>query len=49
VPLAFDISLAVRRGDSALHHALETALVRRRPDVERLLAEYGVPLAAADR
>jgi mxaJ protein len=42
---AFDISLAVRRGDTTLHRAVEAAMVRRRADVDAILAEYGVPRA----
>lgn len=44
-PLVFDIALAVRRGDSALHDSVEAVLQRRRADVAQLLADYGVPIA----
>jgi hypothetical protein len=37
----------VRRGDSALRDRLNVVLERRRADIERILAEYGVPLVAA--
>ena len=43
LPFTFAISLAVRRGDTALHAAVEAAMERRRGDVERILDEYGVP------
>jgi len=43
LPFVFDISLAVRRGDTAMHDSVEAALVRRRGDIDRLLARYGVP------
>ena len=43
LPFEFDISLAVRRGDTALHAAVESAMDRRRADVDRVLAHYGVP------
>jgi quinoprotein dehydrogenase-associated probable ABC transporter substrate-binding protein len=40
----FAISLGVRTEDSALRDRLEAALERRRPDIERILRRYGVPL-----
>lgn len=43
LPMAFDIGLGLRRGDSALREALETALARRRGDIEAVLARFGVP------
>jgi mxaJ protein len=43
LPLAFDISMAVRRDDATLASRLEEALDRRRSDVDRILAQYGVP------
>ncbi|MDY7227700.1 substrate-binding domain-containing protein [Hyalangium rubrum] len=43
LPFVFDISVGVRRGDKALKAELEAALSRRRPEVEALLTEYGVP------
>ena len=43
--LAFDISLAVRRGEEDLERRLQSVLDRRKPDIDRLLAEYGVPIA----
>jgi mxaJ protein len=39
----FDISLAVRPGDQTLKQELEAVLEKRRPDVDRILAQYGVP------
>jgi mxaJ protein len=42
---AFDISMAVRRGDSERRRLLETFIVDRRGDIDRVLAEYGVPRA----
>ena len=45
VPLAFDISMAVRRHDRALAEALDTAIARRAPEIRRVLSSYGVPLA----
>jgi mxaJ protein len=40
---AFDISMGVRRGDSARLRLLDRFIERRRADIDRLLAEYGVP------
>jgi mxaJ protein len=42
-PFVFDISMAVRRGDKERLQMLQDFLVRRRADIDRLLAEYGVP------
>jgi mxaJ protein len=43
LPFAFDISMAVRRGDTALRARLDHVIVRRRSEIDALLAEYGVP------
>ena len=43
LPLAFDIAVAVRKGDVQLRDRIDAALRRRRADVERILDEYGVP------
>jgi mxaJ protein len=43
VPLAFDISMAVRRGDSARKGLLDRFIERRRLEIEAILAEFGVP------
>jgi mxaJ protein len=45
LPFVFDIAMGVRRGDTTLRHTLDTVIVRRRRDIDRLLAEYGVPRA----
>lgn len=45
LPFAFDISMGVRRGDEALRDRLEDVLRRRRADIDRILADYGVPRA----
>jgi mxaJ protein len=41
---AFDISIGVRKGDTALKAKLEEALARRHDEIEHILAEFGVPL-----
>jgi mxaJ protein len=49
-PLAFefDIAVGVRKGEHALRGAIEAVLVRRSAEIERLLADYGVPLVGRD-
>ncbi len=43
LPFVYDISMGVRRGDDALLARLESFLERRRPDIDRILEDYGVP------
>jgi mxaJ protein len=43
LPMVYDISLGVRRGDTLLARELETALARRRGTVDSLLSAFGVP------
>jgi mxaJ protein len=43
LPFVFDIAMGVRRGDAALKEELDAILERRRPEIETLLDEYGVP------
>lgn len=49
LPMAFDISMAVRKEDEALRQEIDAALARRRPDVDAVLAAYGVPRLDAGR
>jgi mxaJ protein len=42
----FDISLAVRPGEQAFKHELEAVLDRKQAAIDRILSDYGVPLAA---
>lgn len=44
-PFSFAIAMGVRRGDRALRDRLDDFIVRRQPDLDRILAEYGVPRA----
>jgi mxaJ protein len=44
----FAIAMGVRRDDDSLRARLDAALARRRPEVERILRAYGVPLVPAD-
>jgi len=43
LPFVYDISMGVRRGDTELKDQLERILDKRRGDIDRLLADYGVP------
>ena len=43
LPFVFDISMGVRRGDTALREQLDREIERRRPEIERILDKYGVP------
>lgn len=45
LPFVFDIAIGVRRGESAFRDRLDGVLRRRRRDIDRLLASYGVPRA----
>jgi mxaJ protein len=42
-PFSFDIAMGVRRGDRALRERLDDFIVRRQADIDRILADYGVP------
>jgi mxaJ protein len=46
LPIAYDISMGVRRGDEALKARIEGILDRRHDDIQRILDSYGVPLVA---
>ena len=43
LPMVFDISMGVRREDTALRQEIEAAIARRRADIDAVLAAYGVP------
>jgi mxaJ protein len=45
-PFTFAIAMGVRRGDRALRDRLDDFIARRQPDLDRILADYGVPRAA---
>ena len=49
LPFVFDISLGVRREDTALRDEIDAFLARRRPAIDSLLAHYGVPRADGPR
>jgi len=43
LPFVFDISMGVRRGNDRLRDELNGVIARRRPEIDKILAEYGVP------
>ena len=43
LPFVFDISMGVRRGNDGLRERLNAIIERRRGDIDRILAEFGVP------
>jgi ABC-type amino acid transport substrate-binding protein len=46
VPFEFSIAIGVRKGDRALRDRLDEILVRRRADIDAILASYFVPRVA---
>jgi quinoprotein dehydrogenase-associated probable ABC transporter substrate-binding protein len=46
VPFTFAISAGVRPEDSTLRAQLDSALTARRPEIRRILHQYGIPLVA---
>jgi mxaJ protein len=47
LPFVFDISVGVRRGDDVLKNEIEAILARRRGEIAKILADYGVPRVEA--
>lgn len=47
LPMAFNIAMGVRRNDQSLRDKLDAELQRRRPEIRRLLASYGIPQETA--
>ena len=47
VPLSFDISMGVAKGNDELKGRLEAAIDRREAEIRAILEEYGVPLVPA--
>jgi len=45
----FDIAMGVRRRDSTRVAALDQEITRRHADIDRILADYGVPLLPVSR
>src|SRR5438270_12001431 len=44
-PMQFDVSVGVQKNDQRLLNAIDHVLVRRKGQIDRLLATYHVPLA----
>ena len=49
LPLVFDISMGVRRGDNALKAQLEQLIDRKQTEIQKILKDYGVPLLNLNR
>jgi len=49
LPFAFDIAMAVRRGDRALHDSLDAVIARRAADIRTILKRFDVPLVEATK
>ena len=45
LPFVFDIAMGVRHGETALRDSLDAVIARRQRDIDRILADYGVPRA----
>lgn len=45
LPFVFDIAMGVRRGESAFRDSLDAVILRRRREINRILADYDVPRA----
>jgi len=43
LPFVFDIAVGVRRGDSTFRASLDSVLLRRRPEIQRILDDYSIP------
>ena len=49
VPLSFDMSMGVKKGNGDLKRRLDTAIDRRQAEIRAILEEFGVPLIVAHR
>jgi mxaJ protein len=47
-PFSFAIAMGVRRGDRALRDRIDDFIARRQADIDRILADYGVPRVAQE-
>jgi mxaJ protein len=43
LPFVYEIAVGVRRGESAYRDKIQSVLERRKPEIDRVLDEYGVP------
>jgi mxaJ protein len=48
LPMAFSVSVGVRKRDAALRDQIDQVLHRRQVEVRKLLEEYGVPIVAGE-
>jgi len=46
-PFAYDIAMGVRRGDTTWRAQLDSELVRRRGEIQKILSDFGVPVVDA--
>jgi mxaJ protein len=44
IPMTFEMSMGVKKGDQALKAKLEEAIDRHQPEIRQVLEDYGVPL-----
>jgi quinoprotein dehydrogenase-associated probable ABC transporter substrate-binding protein len=49
VPLEFDLGIGVRKTDAMLKYILDFALEDHKADIQKILADYGVPLVQCSR
>jgi mxaJ protein len=49
LPMAFDISMGVRKQDRELRSELDDVLVRQADPIQALLRQYGIPLVSGDQ
>jgi quinoprotein dehydrogenase-associated probable ABC transporter substrate-binding protein len=49
LPFVFDIAMGVRRGDNDLRDQVERVIEEQRPEIDRILSEYGVPRVDAGK
>lgn len=44
-PMQFDVSMGVRKNEVELQHQIDAVLLKEKPEIERILRSFGVPLA----
>jgi mxaJ protein len=45
LPFVFDVAMGVRRGDTTFKSRIERIIETRKPAIDSILADYGVPRA----
>lgn len=48
LPFVFDMAMGLRPGDARLHGELDDFIARRQSDIDRILADFGVPRVEGD-